>query len=198
MRVISTVMTPTRSAVERGNAQPTTELHEAGASLARGDLSALERIWDLCANELFGLALWRTGSRTDAEDVVQEVFVRLARFPQKLRKANNPGSYLRRMTHNAAVDCVKKRRPTDQIEQEAAYAAVQPAGEQRIAGEQANKLLAQLPRKQREVVYLRHYVELSFREIGDACGISLFTAANRYRTAIRQLRRLMGAREVAR
>ena len=42
-------------------------------------LDALDRIWDLCAEELHGLALWRTGSRQDAEDAVQEVFVRLVR-----------------------------------------------------------------------------------------------------------------------
>lgn len=60
------------------------------AKLTADDLSALDGIWELCGNDLFGLAHWRTASMADTEDVVQEVFVRLARYPQALRQARRP------------------------------------------------------------------------------------------------------------
>ena len=50
-------------------------LHAAFAKLITGDVSVLEEIYETCASQLFGLAFWRTGSREDAADTVQEVFV---------------------------------------------------------------------------------------------------------------------------
>jgi RNA polymerase sigma factor (sigma-70 family) len=52
-------------------------------------------------------------------------------------------------------------------------------------------LTSRLSPKQREVVYLRHFEGLSFREIGEVLGIPTFSAASRHRLAMRRLRKLM-------
>ena len=52
--------------------------------------------------------------------------------------------------------------------------------------------MAKLTPEQREVVYLRHFCDLTFSEIGKMLGISLFTAASRHRLALNRLRRCMG------
>jgi RNA polymerase sigma-70 factor (ECF subfamily) len=163
------------------------------AAVAGGDLDALGALFDACAGDLFGLALWRTGSREDAADAVQEVFVRLARTAVRLGSVRNPRAYLLRMAHSAAVDIVRQRRRTV----EATDALVEPVAEDRESASDAGRLsllLRRLPVAQREAVWLRHFAELSFAEIGEATGVSIFTAASRYRLGIRRLRMLLGVK----
>jgi RNA polymerase sigma-70 factor (ECF subfamily) len=168
-----------------------TGLGAAFVSLAGGDLEALTVVYDACADDLFGLALWRTGSREDAADAVQEVFVRLARQAERLARVRNPRAYLLAMAHSAAVDILRRRRktvqPTDAILEPVTADPEVSADAGRLSG-----LLLRLPALQREAVWLRHFGELSFGEIGAATGVPLFTAASRYRLGMRHLRRLRG------
>jgi RNA polymerase sigma-70 factor (ECF subfamily) len=159
--------------------------------LAEGRTRALDGIWRHCADQLYGLALWRTRSATDAEDAVQEVFVRLARSGAKLSRVRDPRAYLLRMAHNAAVDIAVRRRhePLDE--------AIPPLiesdrVESRIDGKRVSGLVVSLPAAQREAVFLREFAGLTFRQIAEVCGIPLFTAASRHRLGIRRLRQLMG------
>ena len=163
------------------------------AALAQGDGGALGEIYDLCAGELYGLALWRTRSRADACDVVQDVFLRLAATRANLEKVRTPRAYLLAMTHRAAVDLMRKRRATTAATDALLEAAVvDEAG--RLDAARASELLARLPAAQREAVYLRHFAELSFAEMARVTGVPLFTAASRYRLGLARLRRMMGVR----
>lgn len=166
---------------------------ELARMLAGGDLNALEPIWDRCSDDLYGIALYRTGSAGEAEDAVQDVFVRLARRPEALARAKNPRTYLRRMAHNAAIDVIKRRRPSESLERVAeALAGTEDSADDRIDARRAVDLLAELPAAQRETVYLRHFEGLSFREIGVVTGVPTFTASGRYRLALRKLAKGMG------
>ncbi len=169
------------------------QLSELASLLADGHLDTLDPIWDLCADDLFGLALYRTGNVGDAEDAVQDVFVRLARKPKALARADNPRTYLRRMAHNAAVDVVKRRRPADPIDVASALGDADPSTDTGVDAKRAVGLLAHLPAQQRVTVFLRHFEDLSFREIGAVTGVPTFTAASRYRLAMCRLKKMMGA-----
>jgi RNA polymerase sigma-70 factor (ECF subfamily) len=147
-------------------------------------------VWDLIADDLYGLALWRTGSTADAEDAVQNVFLRLSNKPTKFNQIRNPRSYLLRMTHNAAVD-VARRRESPMPENPPILVAVEDIGA-KIDGRKASDLLLELPVAQREVVFLRHFAGLTFREIAAVSHVSVFTAASRHRLAMRRLRELLG------
>jgi len=165
-------------------------LAQALASLARGDDGSLETIWELMAGDLYALALWRSGSREDAADAVSEVFVRLARKPPHPSKIARPRAYLLAMVHRATVDLRRRQRPTVALEDAFLVAADGHPGA--AEGRRLNQALAALPAAQREVVYLRHWAELSFKEIAAVTGVPIFTAASRYRLAVRRLRALLG------
>jgi RNA polymerase sigma-70 factor (ECF subfamily) len=172
-------------------APDTTELTRAFVALAAGDLEALAALFDACADDLFGLALWRTGSREDAADAVQEVFMRLARRPGRLGRVRNPRAYLLAMAHSAAVDLLRGRRTT--VEATDALlepVAIDPGGV--VDADRLSGLLRRLPSAQREAVWLRHFAEFSFAEIGEATGVPIFTAASRYRLGLRRLRKMLG------
>lgn len=162
--------------------------------LAAGDLSAMESLYDTCASDLYGLALWRTGSSADAWDVVHDVFVRLAQLGETLSKVRRPRGYLLTMTHRLTVDLgrARQRRPTTPLEECRFLESNDASPEASLDAERAGRLLAVLSGRQREVLYLRHYAGLTFAGIGRVTGVSTFTAASRYRLGIRRLRRLMG------
>ena len=60
------------------------------SALVDGRLEALEELYDLAAGDIYHLALWRTGSSEDAEDVVQDVFVRVAEQGRRLVSVRHP------------------------------------------------------------------------------------------------------------
>ena len=162
-------------------------------ALAAGRASALEALYDLAAAQLYGLALWRTGSEEDAADVVQDVFVRVAEQGAKLAKVRNPKGWLLTVTHRAAVDVTRRRRrrSAEPIEECPFLAAVDDDSERMLDAARASVLLAGLPEMHRDVVYLRHFAECTFAEIGEIVRIPKFTAASRYRNGIQKLRKLM-------
>src|SRR5262249_54327905 len=81
------------------------------ARAAEGDPEALGPLYDALAPAIFAAALWRTGSRADAADVVQDVFVKIAASPGVLRGVQHPKRYVLTMAHRCAIDRTRGRRP---------------------------------------------------------------------------------------
>ncbi len=173
-------------------ADETTEVLTAALrELAKGRIEALQTIWELLGQELYGLALWRTGSRSEAEDVVQEVFLRLARSQQDVSQVRRPRAYLLSIAHHAAVDVTRQRRGHLVLDTRFLVPET-PDPARQAEAERASVLVSRLAPKQREAVFLRVFVDLSFREIARVTSVSTFTAASRYRLGIRRLRKWMG------
>jgi RNA polymerase sigma-70 factor (ECF subfamily) len=162
--------------------------------LAMGNMAALDGIYDATATELYRLALWRTGFRSDAEDVVQTVFVRLAEARERLTAVRDPRSYLLAMAHRAAVD--RRRRASARalpLPEEPGLLQACPSDPGRaVDARRASAALRALPAPQREAIVLHHFSGLTFAAIGRVTGVPTFTAASRFRNGIRALRRHMG------
>ncbi len=172
------------------NRLPDQRLVEAFHSLSHGDPTALDTIWDLSGARLHGLALWRTGSAEDAADVVQDVFVRIARKAAELHRVKDPQAWLMTVTHRIAIDHVRKRKVRSAEPLQDCHYLIDtkddPAG---IAdSNRVSALLHRLPKEQREVIYLRLFAGNTFAEIGKIMSSSRYTAASRYRLAIDRMR----------
>jgi len=172
---------------------PEPALLELFTELADGRIAALEALYDALADDVHGLALWRTGSAADAADVVQEVFVRLAQAGQALKRVRDPRGWVRTMAHRAAVDVHRKRsrRGEEPIDTVPFLEAPQVAPERRLDAERVSELLHELPAQQREALYLHVHAGCTFAEVGRATGVPTFTAASRCRLALKKLRVLM-------
>ncbi len=164
------------------------------AEIAGGSMEAVGELYDLAADDLYGLALWRTGGEDDAADVVQEVFARLASQGTKLLDVQEPAAWLLSVTHRAAIDVQRRRTRRREVPESAALLCPVDAGDpgRQMDARRASTFVQTLPAKQREVIYLRHFLELSFREIAELLHIPTFTAASRYRLGLRRLRKLIG------
>jgi RNA polymerase sigma-70 factor (ECF subfamily) len=129
----------------------------------------------------------------DAEDVVQEAFVRF--WPHRHRAAD-PTSYLYACVRRCAFDWLRGRRRRAAREERAARPESAPAplfyavdrDDRRAAIESA---LARLPEDQRIVLVLRIWGGLTFPQIADALDIPANTAASRYRYSLARLRELL-------
>ncbi len=163
--------------------------------LGAGDSEKLGQLYDMASRRLYGLALWRTGSRDLAADVVQEVFVRVAERRERLGEVRDPRWWLLSVTHRLAIDVVRRtaRRQAEPLEHLTELAAEGVDHERAADARRAWGLLARLSAKQREVVYLHDAAGMSHAEIGRCLGIPAFTAASRYRLALKTLRGLFGS-----
>jgi RNA polymerase sigma-70 factor (ECF subfamily) len=170
------------------------------ADLAAGRLAALDELYDVAAPRLYGLALWRTGSKEDAADVVHDVFVRVAEQGAGLAKVRNPRAWLLTVTNRAAIDVTRRRRrhQTEPLEDCEYLNVVDDAGERTLDATQVSALLVGLPNTHRVVIYLKHFAGCTFAEIGDIVGVPKFTAASRYRNGIHKLRKRLEGDDEAR
>ena len=171
-------------------------------SLAAGDREAFATLYDRLAPRLFATARTMLASTAEAEDVVHDLFVELAKIRHRLPGITDLDSYLFTMLRHAVGRRLRRRslgrRTLDRLGQERAEAdgfATQPAGmpDEALAG-----AVAALPATQREVLALKIDGGLTFAEIAAVIGTSANTAASRYRYALEKLRSALTPDEVPR
>jgi RNA polymerase sigma-70 factor, ECF subfamily len=142
---------------------------------------------------LFAFLLNFTRDEADTRDVLQEIFVKLARAPGLLRAARDERAFLLRLAHNAAIDLMRRRgtraRHHEQFGAEI-FDLFAPAGDPDEAAFRAelSAALAELPSEQRAVVHLKLWEGLTFEQIAAALDIPANTAASRYRYGLDKLR----------
>jgi len=154
--------------------------------LAAGNENAYAALYDLYGAALFRVAVAIIGSREEAEDAVQDVFVALVRAGGRLRAVRDLKAYLFASLRRAAVRRVQqqRRRPLGPV----AVSRATPPAETSDAAVRLERALASLPAAQREMVALHVDGGLTFAECAEALGIRPGTAAGRYRYAIEKLR----------
>jgi RNA polymerase sigma-70 factor (ECF subfamily) len=155
--------------------------------------SDLERLYDEHAQALFAFLLNLTRNESDTRDLLQELFVKLARQPALLTGVREERAFLLRLVHNAAIDLMRRRgtreRNYEQLASESLTAFAPAADPDEQAFRQAfSAALGELPAEQRAVVHLKLWEGLTFEAIATTLGISLNTAASRYRYGIDKLR----------
>jgi RNA polymerase sigma-70 factor (ECF subfamily) len=168
-------------------------LGELGDRLARGDRAAFAELYDLCADRLHHYLIVRLESRSDADDVLQETFVRLAGARRKLAHVENLAAYAFTVARNEAMRVLARRsrevRNRDTIDATELFCqAAASAIEERETAEQLAAALMRLPAEQREVVELKTYAGLTLAEIAAVTDSPPGTVATRYRTAVAKLK----------
>lgn len=143
-----------------------------------------------------------------AEDIFQDTFIKVINT-LKAGKYNEEGKFLPwiiRIAHNLVIDHFRKVKRTPLVTTVEGFDIFEvlkfydESTEDRIIREQSysdlRKLIHFLPSEQKEVLIMRHYGELSFREIADITGVSINTALGRMRYALNNLRKMMQPNEL--
>lgn len=159
--------------------------------LASGRREALGQLYDRHSAFLFRHALALTRRRAEAEDLVQAVFVKLATTGAELLGVRSPASYLHRMLKTTWVDSQRRRVVGERAVELGAPASLDARSPDLDNAIDMSRLMDELPPLQREVIVLHLIEGFSFLEVGRLTGVSLFTAAARYRLAIARLRKTL-------
>ena len=144
-----------------------------------------------------------------AEDILQDVFIKTINIIDN-NKYNEQGKFLPwilRVAHNLAIDHFRKEKRNPKItlpdgsdifnslrfsEDESDSEVLSKSTKDHL-----KKIIKSLPDKQREVLIMRHYMEMSFQEIAEATGVSINTALGRMRYALIALRKKIKQKQVA-
>jgi RNA polymerase sigma-70 factor (ECF subfamily) len=176
-------------AVSRLDAQVTD--NRIKTAIKANNPKAIVWLWELYGDDMMALLQGLLGSAHDAEDALQQVFVKLVQRRQKLVRAQSIRAYLLRMARNEAYDQIRQRR------RQGAGAGIRDAwlctkteADEAMAGPLTQALTA-LPPEQRAVIMLKIYKGRTFKEIAELLGLSQNTAASRYRYGIHRLRALL-------
>lgn len=153
----------------------------------------LERLYDAHAQALFVFLLNLTRMEADTRDLLQELFIKLARKPGLMENVRDERAFLLRLAHNAAIDLMRRRGARDRQCEELAAETVLAFAATADPDEQAfrkalTEALGELPEEQRAVVHLKLWEALTFEAIAETLGISANTAASRYRYGLDKLR----------
>ncbi len=146
------------------------------ARLAQGDDEAARQLAARHLGRLHGLAMRMLGDRAEAEDVVQDTFIKAWTIAPRWREGQARFStWLHQVTSNGCLDRLRRRRPTEDID-ERADASPEPGPEATLAnaqrGAQVKAALDALPPRQKTALLLFHHQGLSQAEASAAMGIS--------------------------
>lgn len=147
-------------------------------------LARLDELVNAYREELFRFAAFRTGSRADAEDVVQDAFLRFASVDTEI---TNPRAYLYRCVANACCDLGRRPRHEALPRQTPAPEDDALAGETRRIAE----LLDRLPDEQAEIIRLHTFAGLRFTAIAQTLDCPVTTVKSRFRYGIEKLRTIL-------
>ena len=158
----------------------------------------MRQIYELHKDHLLTLARALTGDRSEAEDIVHDVFVAFARVVPQLRLRTSLRAYLSVSVCNRVRDLARTRvrhGPSPSPAHGESFALTTPDVQATNAEltERLRAALLALPSDQREVVLLRSRAGLPFKEIARYQGIGVNTAQARYRYGIDKLRSLLNS-----
>lgn len=184
---------------------------ELALSYVNGNNRAFDLLLGRTQDRLFQYILFVVRDKDTAEDIFQETFLKaIAKLNHgNYRPCGKFLGWMMRIAHNAVMDWFRDQKAQNIIEptQDNDLSNLNPKDildgfvEADYVNEQilrdVRRIMENLPPSQREVVFMRYYQELSFKEIAETTGVSINTALGRMRYAIINMRRMAKEHNVA-
>jgi RNA polymerase sigma-70 factor, ECF subfamily len=173
--------------------QPSTEDDASLLALVRsGDEHAMASLFDRYSKVVYSVALRVLRDPAAAEDVLQEIFMQIWRNPDSFTAARGSlGGWLAVVSRNRSIDTLRRRRPTDSVDEIALASPYNLAdeAERNSLMERARGVIVQLPSEQRKTLEMAFFDGLTHSEIAEMTGDPLGTVKTRIRSALLTLRK---------
>lgn len=173
-------------------------------SYMNGDENAIAELFTIYRSKIYNYILLVVKDDMVADDVFQEVFIKVSQSLKRGKYTENGKfvSWVLRIAHNQIIDhfrSVKSMKGVSMEDQKVAMESDQTSAEKSVEDKMVEeqvmtdirKLVDSLPVEQREVVIMRHYLDMSFKEIAENTGVSINTALGRMRYALINLRKMI-------
>lgn len=196
----------------RQDMKTASELDEIVLGAQRGESDAFDLLVEQFGPRLFGFAYRLTARKQDAEDIVQDVFLKVVRTIDRYEHDSRFEAWLFRIASNTIKDRIRgavRGGSVGSLDVLASGSGGDEAGfderapstprsvvDQMMTAEEVERIqvhLSRLPLAEREVVMLRHYSDMSFAEIAEMMGTPLGTALARAHRGLAKLREWMEA-----
>ena len=179
------------------------------ALYSKGGNKAFDELLSRYQSKLFNYIYFVVRNQEQAEDIFQETFVKAIVTIQQGRYTADGrfGAWLTRIAHNLVIDSFRQERNENTVSNDESEVdlfnnadlcddniEMQMINDQTLAD--VRRLVDALPDNQREVIYMRFYQDLSFKEIADITGVSINTALGRMRYAILNMRRIAREKDI--
>lgn len=176
---------------------------------AAGNNDAFDVLLDRHQEKLFSYILFIVHNEDLANDIFQETFVKAIMMIQQRRYVESGRflSWLMRIAHNMVIDLFRQEKNENTVsDKDVDYDLFNDIRlselnvETRLVKDQTlddvRIMVDHLPKNQKEIVYMRYYQEMSFREIAEVTGVSINTALGRMRYALLNLRKMAGRKSL--
>lgn len=173
-----------------------------------GDESALASLIERHQSKIYGFIYSKINDRDLSDDIFQDTFIKVIKT-LKTKSYNEEGKFLpwvMRIAHNLVVDHFRKAKKMPFQRETEEYSIFNymtdnaPTIESQMITEQVEvdltRLLDELPDDQKEVLVMRMYQDLSFKEIAELTGVSINTALGRMRYALLNLRKIIEKNQI--
>ncbi|HEX4581810.1 MAG TPA: sigma-70 family RNA polymerase sigma factor [Acidobacteriaceae bacterium] len=160
--------------------------------VGQGDENAMETVFRRYSGPVYSVALRVLHDSGQAEDVLQEIFLRLWRKPAAFVQGRGSlGAWLVVVTRNRAIDLLRRRKLTDSVDDVVLASPINVAddAERNAMMEKVRGVLSNLPQEQRKSLELAYFEGLSHAEIASRTGDPLGTVKTRIRLALISLRK---------
>lgn len=175
----------------------------------KGDAQCFDVLVRRYKDRIFSYIYYTLGNRSLAEDIFQDTCIKAINSLLDTRYKDNGRflSWMTRIAHNLIIDHYRRSRQVDMMSADACSALLNNAAElaerpveddivRRQIRKDVRKLIDMLPAEQREIVLLRHYGDMSFKEIAALTGVSVNTALGRMRYALINLRKYIDEHQI--
>ena len=173
-----------------------------------GDENALSVLINRHQSKIYGFIYSKMSDREIADDVFQDTFIKVIKT-LKSNSYNEEGKFLPwvlRIAHNLVVDHYRKNKKMPMLRETEDFSIFNILTDNSLTIEDKiitdliekdlQKIILQLPEDQKEVLMMRIYQDLSFKEISDLTGVSINTALGRMRYAILNLRKVIEKNQI--
>lgn len=161
-----------------------------------GDEEALSELIQMYYSEILRYCRFHTPGMEEAQDAVQETFLKVVRYLKTQRFKGNFRPYLYKIALYTCIDMSRKRRGKDMpLEEESGEAVYEETGFARTEADmQMQALIGRLDTSSQEILLLRFGQELTMREISEITGTPMRTVQSRLRAALKQIEKEVGER----
>jgi RNA polymerase sigma-70 factor (ECF subfamily) len=166
------------------------------AQVERGDEYAMAVLFDRYSKVVYSVALRVLRDPSSAEDILQEVFMQIWRYPESfVASRGSLGGWLAVVARNRSIDALRRKRPSDPVEDMALASNYNLAdeAERNSLMEKARGVIRLLPMEQRKTLEMAFFDGLTHSEIAEMTGDPLGTVKTRIRSALTSLRKAFTA-----
>ena len=159
-------------------------------AVAQGHADCLDGVYNIARKRMFAAATALVG-RDNAEDIVHDSLIKIARFAHRYKREDNPFGWILKIVRNTALDFLRARKPQTSTEEFYSITASDYSPEKLDEALTLEVAISKLESSEKHVIYLKYFVDMTVREIAEELNLSKSSAQRLIEKAEQNLKNLL-------